>query len=81
MDEDIDQIQGSLDHYGEGVFEATGILANLEKEYSSFWIGPSLKDMALELGVLEKRILPFPDHQEHLFTKGPLSKAYCGRYL
>ena len=78
MDEDLDQIQGSLIEYGEGVSEATGTLANLEKEHSSFWIGPSLKDMALELGVLEKLFLPFPGHQEYLFTKGSFPKACCG---
>lgn len=79
LDEDIDIIQDSLNQFSDSENDASGTLATLGAEYSSFWQGPSLKEMASELAVDGKKFLPFPDEQEALFTQNFVKVSRKGR--
>lgn len=79
MDKDIDLVQDSLNQYSDSENDASSTLATLGTEYSSFWQGPDLKEMAKELGVDEKKFLPFPDGQESLFMETFVKVSRKGR--
>ena len=69
MEHDITETQDSLRQFAPSQDGASHKLAMLGAEYSSFWQGPSLRDMAQELGVEEKKFLPFGQQQNILFTE------------
>ena len=69
LDGNIETIEDNLKEFGGAGSDASDPLATLGAEYSSFWQGPDLREMARELRIDGKRFLTFPIEQTALFTE------------
>ena len=69
MEADISQTKDSLQQFDISGSSPSGTLAALDENYSSFWQGPGLNEMAAELGLREKRFVGFSDEQAAAFFK------------
>lgn len=67
MESDISQTKNSLQRFDLSGGSPSGTLAILDEEYSSFWQGPGLNEMAAELGMSEKRFVTFGGEQMAAF--------------
>lgn len=71
IDYDINATRDQLQQFAlaDEAAAAGGTLATLGAEYSSFWQGPSLQDMARELNMVDKRFLAFTEEETAVFIQ------------
>lgn len=71
MDYDLNRTKDNLRQFGEFEGDASGSLATLDAEYSSFWQGPSLSEMAKELSLERKEFVAFDEQETERFAQCP----------
>ncbi|KAK5165380.1 uncharacterized protein LTR77_008909 [Saxophila tyrrhenica] len=81
MDHDISQTKDSLQQFDVSGNSPSGTLAALGEEYSSFWQGPGLAEMAAELGLKEKSFVTFGSGQTASFSKAYYAMEGKGKPL
>lgn len=76
MENDISQTKDSLQQFDSSDKSPSGTLAVLDEEYSSFWQGPGLNEMAAELGLRERRFVAIDKEQAAALIKGSHCDAF-----